>query len=192
MPRRFSRCFTFSLALGATAPATVLAADPAAPAAPVAAADRKAVADFALPTLDGKKLRLSEQKGKVVLVSFWATWCGPCKQELPFLDAFATKYADKGLVVFAINTDAPKSQSDVRRVVNQKGLKLPVLLDAEGAVASKLDPQNAMPFTVYIDRAGRVAHTHEGFQPGDEKDVEQRLLALLAEPAPAAAGTPAP
>jgi len=188
-----SRCLVLSLFLvGAGAPATALAADPAAPVAALEATDRKAVADFALPTLDGKKLKLSEQKGKVVLVSFWASWCGPCKQELPFLDTFATKYADKGLVVFAINTDAPKSQSDVRRIVKQKDLKLPVLLDAEGAVASKLNPQNAMPFTVYIDRAGRSAHTHEGFQPGDESDVERRLLALLAEPAPAAAGTPAP
>jgi thiol-disulfide isomerase/thioredoxin len=177
---------TFALAAGLAIASPALAADPPAPAAAAAAAqtDRKAVADFALPTLDGKKLRLSDHKGKVVLVSFWATWCGPCKQELPFLDAFATKYADKGLTVLAINTDAPKSQSDVRRIVKQKDLKLPVLLDTEGAVASKLDPQNAMPFTVYIDRAGRVAHTHEGFQPGDEKDVEARLLALLAEPAP--------
>lgn len=155
---------------------------------PAAAADdpasRPPVADFTLATLDGGKVKLSDLKGKVVLVSFWASWCGPCKQELPFLDGFAQKYADKGLAVLAISTDTPKSQADVRRVVKTRGWKLPVLLDTEGAVAGKLNPQNAMPFSIYVDRAGRVAHTHEGFQPGDEKDVEARLTALLAEAAP--------
>ena len=163
-----------TLLLG-TAPA--LAAGPA--------ETRPLAADFALPTLDGGKVKLSDLKGRVVLVSFWASWCGPCKQELPFLDDFATKYAEKGLTVLAISIDSPKSQADVRRVVKTRGWKVPVLLDTEGAVAGKLNPQNAMPFSLYLDRAGRVAHTHEGFKPGDERDVEARLVALLAEAAPA-------
>lgn len=162
------------LTLTAAAPAPALA-DDAAPA------DRKPVADFSLPTLDGKKVKLSEAKGKVVVISFWASWCGPCKQELPLLDAIAKKYADKGLAVFSINTDAPKTVAEVRRVVKSKELTLPILLDGEGAVAGKLDPANAMPYTIYLDRQGRVAHTHEGFQPGDEKDIEARIVALLAE-----------
>jgi thiol-disulfide isomerase/thioredoxin len=162
------------LSLTLTAPSTAHAED-------TAPADRKPVTDFSLPTLEGKKVKLSDAKGKVVVISFWATWCGPCKQELPLLDAIAKKYADKGLVVLSINTDAPKTVAEVRRVVKSKELTLPILLDGEGAVASKLDPANAMPYTLYLDRQGRVAHTHEGFQPGDEKDIEARIVALLAE-----------
>lgn len=144
-------------------------------------AERKPAAEFALPTLDGKRVKLADTHGKVVLISFWASWCGPCKQELPILDALAKKYAEQGLVVWSINTDAPKTAADVKRIVAQKGVSLPILMDSEGAVAAKLDPANAMPFTLYLDRAGRVAHTHEGFQPGDEADIEARVQALLAE-----------
>ena len=153
--------------------------------AAVAATDRKPVADFTLPTLDGQKLKFSSTRGKVVLVSFWATWCGPCKQELPLLNTVSEKYASQGLMVLSINTDSSKTSADVRRVVKAKGLTLPILLDADGAVSGRLNPGNAMPLTIYIDRAGLVAHTHEGFQPGDEKDIEARIEALLAEPAPA-------
>ena len=154
------------------------------------AATRPPAPDFTLTSLDGKKVKLSDYKGKVVLISFWASWCGPCKQELPFLDAFGQKYADKGLVFLAISTDAPKTQADVRRVVKQKNVMATVLLDGEGVASAKLNPQLAMPLTVYIDRAGQIAQTHEGFSPGDEKDVDARLIALLAEGTPLAAPAP--
>jgi len=166
------------------APATT-SASTAAPATDLApAASRTPLGDFSLRTLEGKKARLSDARGKVVLVSFWATWCQPCKQELPFLDALAKKYADKGLVVWAINTDGPKTLADVRRVLSTRGLTLPVLLDDDGAVAGRLNPRVAMPLSIYVDRAGRRAHEHEGYAPGDEAAIEQRLIALLAEAAP--------
>lgn len=178
------------------APAAILAVTLlqglASPGAARADETRPPAPDFALTSLDGAKIKLSDARGKVVLISFWASWCGPCKQEMPFLDGFATKYADQGLLVLAISTDAPKTQADVRRVVKQKGWKLPVLLDGEGAASSKLDPQLSMPYTVFIDRAGRIAHTHEGFVPGDEADTEKRLQALLAEGAAAAPVSKAP
>lgn len=166
------------------APATT-SASTAAPATDLTpAASRTPLGDFSLRTLEGKKARLSDARGKVVLVSFWATWCQPCKQELPFLDALAKKYADKGLVVWAINTDGPKTLADVRRVLSTRGLTLPVLLDDDGAVAGRLNPRVAMPLSIYVDRAGRRALEHEGYAPGDEAAIEQRLVALLAEAAP--------
>lgn len=166
--------FLLGALLLATTPA--LAADPLAPAA-----ERPLLGDFALPTLDGGKVALADHKGKVVLVSFWATWCKPCKQELPLLDALGKKYADRGLVVLSINTDAPKTQADVRRTVTTKGLTLPILLDGDGKVSGRLNPRVAMPFAIYVDRQGRRALEVEGFAPGDEALLEQRIVALLDE-----------
>ena len=149
-----------------------------------APAERPSVSDFTLTNLEGKRVKLSSLTGKVVLVSFWATWCAPCKQELPFLDTFAARYADKGLVVLAISTDGPKSASEVRRTLSSKGLKLPVLLDGEGEVSKRLNPASAMPYTLDLDRTGKKAADHEGFSPGDEVGIEARIVALLAESAP--------
>ncbi len=155
-------------------------------AAPALADDapRPPVSDFGLRALGGERVKLSGHAGKVVLVAFWATWCNPCKQELAFLDELAKKYADHGLVVLAINTDAPKSQAEVRRFVNARGLSLPVLLDPEGEVAGRLNPRASMPFTIYVDRAGRRAYEHEGFTPDEPAKIEARVAALLKEAAP--------
>jgi peroxiredoxin len=153
-------------------------------AVPAHAADeRPAIADFGLRGLDGAKVKLSDYAGKVVLVSFWATWCNPCKQELAFLDTLVKKYGDKGLVVLAINTDTPKSQSDVRRFVRARDLKLPVLLDADGEVAGRLNPRTVMPYVIYVDRNGHKAFEHEGFAPDEPAKIEERVKNLLAEAA---------
>ncbi len=149
------------------------------------AAERPPVADFGLRTLDGKKVKLSDYAGQVVLISFWATWCAPCKQELIFLDPLLKKYGEQGLVVLAINTDSPKSQAEVRRFVRTRNLQMPVLLDPDGEVVRRLDPRAVMPFSLYVDRAGRRAHEHEGFSPDEPPAIEARVIALLKEPAPA-------
>jgi peroxiredoxin len=172
MSRPWLRALCLLAAMGGPA----LAAD--------APADRPPMPDFHLRTLDGHKVKLSDYAGKVVLVSFWASWCNPCKQELAFLDPLAQKYAEKGLVILAINTDGPKSQAEVRRFVSSKDLKLPVLVDADGEVGGKLDPRGVMPFTIYVDRAGHRAFEHEGFTPDEPAQIESRLQGLLEEPAP--------
>jgi thiol-disulfide isomerase/thioredoxin len=144
-------------------------------------ADRPTIADFALDTLDGGRVKLADFAGRPVVISFWATWCKPCKQELPFLDAFARQYADRGLAVIAINTDGPRTLAEVSRFVRQKDLKIPQLLDKEGAVLARLNPRGVMPFSLYLDRDHRVAATHDSFTPGDEKKIEAAILALLSE-----------
>ncbi len=159
----------------------VLAAAPA-----FAAEERAKVNDFTLRTLAGDKVKLSDHKGKVVVMSFWATWCGPCKQELPTLQALADKHGKDGLVVLAINTDDPKTVADVRRFVSDKKLTIPVPLDAESAVLDKLNPKHALPFTVVLDRQGRRAYEHTGFSGGAEKLLEQEVVGLLGEKASAA------
>ena len=142
---------------------------------------RPQAADFTLKDLQGKRVKLSELRGQVVVVNFWATWCGPCLQELPFLEADYRARAKDGLVVLAVATDGPETAARIHGVVRQRHLTMPVLHDAAGTVAARHNPRGATPFTIFIDRAGRVAATHEGYSAGDEKKHRSLIDALLAE-----------
>ena len=156
-------------------PALTLAAPEAAPAA------RKAAPDFELKDLSGKRVRLSSLAGKVVIVNFWATWCGPCLQELPHLDKLQQEHKDAGLVVLAISTDGPDTLAQVRSVAKRQKWTMPVLLDQEGKVSGLLNPRGTNPYTVFVDRAGRIAEAHEGYTAGDEKDYAEWAKKLVGE-----------
>lgn len=145
-------------------------------------AERRAAApSFALKDLNGKRVQLDAYKGKVVVVNFWATWCAPCLQELPFLEQYYKRYAKDGLVVLAIATDGPETAARIRTVVRRKRWSMPVLHDAAGSVVASLNPRGTNPYTLFIDRRGRVAFRHEGYSPGDEKKYEGLIRSLLAE-----------
>jgi peroxiredoxin len=134
--------------------------------------------DFTLRAADGKNLRLQEQRGQVVLVNFWATWCGPCKQEMPHLNRLYEKYRASGFVLLAVNID-----EDPRLAVGtaqRMGLKFPVLLDGDKKV-SKLYDLSSMPSTVMIDRDGRVRHIHLGYREGLEDLYEKQIRELVKE-----------
>ena len=142
---------------------------------------RPAAPDFTLRTLTGERVSLSDYRGKTVVLSFWATWCGPCKQELPILQRLLDKHGDAGLAVLAINIDDPKTVAEVRRFVKHRKLTIPVPLDGDSKVLGKFNPRVALPFIQLIDREGRRAGNHTGFSSGAEATLEQEVLALLAE-----------
>ena len=136
--------------------------------------------DFALQSTDGKTVHLSDYLGKdVVLIDFWSTTCDPCMTEMPHLVDLYKKHKDKGFVVLAVSLDGPESLADVNRVVHDKDMIFPVLLDQETTVVSRFNPKKEMPFAVLIDRSGKIIHKKPGYQPGDEKiladEVEQAL-----------------
>jgi peroxiredoxin len=134
--------------------------------------------DFTLRTLNGPNMRLQEQRGKVVLVNFWATWCGPCRKEMPHLNRIASKYKSAGLVMMGVNVD-----DDVRKaaeVAEKLNVNFPVLLDTDKTV-SKLYDLNAMPSTMVIDRSGKVRFLHRGYQDGYEDTYDQQIRELLKE-----------
>lgn len=134
--------------------------------------------DFTLKTLAGPNLRLNEQRGQVVLLNFWATWCAPCKQEMPHLNKLHDKYRDAGFVLLGVNVDddPAKAAADAAKL----GIKFPVLLDSAKTV-SKLYQLDAMPTTVVIDRDGRVRHVHQGYRNGLEALYDQQIRALVKE-----------
>lgn len=134
--------------------------------------------DFTLPAIGGTNLRLQEQRGRVVMVNFWATWCGPCRVEMPHLNRLYDKYRSSGFVLLGVNIDEePRKAADLAAKL---GLRFPVLFDSEKKV-SKLYDLSAMPSTVLIDRDGRVRYIHRGYRDGYEDTYEKQIRELLKE-----------
>jgi peroxiredoxin len=150
----------------------------AAGAAKAKAAPNAPAPDFTLRQIDGPNLRLGEQRGRVVMVNFWATWCGPCRIELPHLDKLHAKYRNSGFLLLGVNIDDDPNAA--KALAAKMGLKFPVLFDSEKKVVAAYD-LNAMPATVLIDRDGKVRHLHRGYKDGVEQLYEQQVRALLKE-----------
>jgi peroxiredoxin len=133
---------------------------------------------FNLSDLAGQSSALSQYKGQVVMVNFWATWCGPCQQEMPLLDQMYKKYKPAGFVLLGVNVD--KESPAVRELLARKPVSFPVLLDPTNAV-SKAYHLDEMPSSVIIDRKGTIRYLHRGYKPGDENEYQDRIRALIRE-----------
>jgi thiol-disulfide isomerase/thioredoxin len=134
--------------------------------------------DFTLASKDGGNVRLQEHLGDVVLINFWASWCGPCREELPYLEALQQEYADLGFTILAVNVDEDPSKADI--LLNDIPVSFPVLFDVNDEV-SKLYDVKAMPTTVIVDRDGNQRLLHYGYKSGDEVKYKQAVKALLRE-----------
>ena len=137
-----------------------------------------AAPDFSLPARNGGEVRLSELRGQVVMINFWATWCGPCRQEMPLLQQIHAKYEPLGFTMLGVNVE-PDS------VAAQNWLKgmpvtFPILFDRKSEVSSSFGVE-AMPSSVLIDREGRVRHVHRGYKPGDEAVYADLVRGLVKE-----------
>jgi peroxiredoxin len=133
---------------------------------------------FTLTTLAGQTSGLSAYKGQVVMVNFWATWCGPCQQEMPLLDQMYKKYKPAGFTLIGVNVD--KETPPVKQLLERKPVSFPVLLDPANQV-SKAYHVDEMPSSVIIDRKGQIRYIHRGYKPGDENDYQDRIRALIRE-----------
>ncbi|MBS2026483.1 MAG: TlpA family protein disulfide reductase [Deltaproteobacteria bacterium] len=152
------------------------------------AANATALPDFALNTVDGETVHLSDYLGKgVIVLSFWATWCEPCKTELPHLQELYAKHKGQGLTVLALAMDDPTTMSQVAAFAHRSGFTFPVLLDSETKAAALYNRQKNAPYTVVIDRGGHIHSEKAGYEPGAEKALEAELETLLATTPPAAA-----
>ena len=134
------------------------------------------VPDFTLKSMSGDNLRLEELRGQVVLINFWASWCGPCRQEMPVLQKIHDRYEKLGFTVLGVNVDEQPEKA--RRIVDRLTLDFPLLLDTNQTV-SEAYQVNAMPFTVLVDRNGTVRYVHRGYKPGDEAQYVNKLKPLL-------------
>jgi len=133
--------------------------------------------EIGLKDFSGRGVSLSALKGKVVLVDFWASWCAPCREELPVLESLYKKYRGQGFEVVAVNQD--QSADNVRKFLNATKLSFPVVHDRGGSVASRYAPAK-MPSSFIVDRKGIVRHVHAGFRVSERAALEKQIGALLS------------
>jgi peroxiredoxin len=134
--------------------------------------------DFVLKSSSGENLRLSEYRGDVVMINFWATWCAPCRQEMPLLDDLYARYQRVGFTLLGVNIDDDSRRA--MKMIEELGVNFPVLFD-ESKEVSKLYEVEVMPTTVLVDREGTVRHIHHGYKPGYEDKYLTEIRALLRE-----------
>ncbi len=141
---------------------------------------RGSVPDFHVGDLEGREFHMAEHVGEsVVLLNFWATWCEPCRVEMPHLDRLQQRYGGEGLRVLAVSMDGPDSVAEVRSRISRYSYSFTVLLDQDSEVTRLYNPRRAAPFSVLVDRSGSIVWTHEGYSPGDEVELEAQVRAAL-------------
>jgi peroxiredoxin len=133
---------------------------------------------FSLPSRAGDTVSLDQLKGKVVMLNFWASWCGPCRTEMPLLEQMHKRYSSLGFTLVGVNVEA--NTADAERWLKDTPVSFPVLFDRDSKV-SKLYDVSAMPSTVFIDRKGNVRYLHKGYKAGDEGEYLNQIRALLKE-----------
>jgi peroxiredoxin len=133
----------------------------------------KAAPGFTLLDTAGKKVSLADYKGRPVVVNFWATWCGPCKLEMPWFEEFRTKYKAQGLEVLGISEDDGAPKEDILRAAQRSGVTYPILL-TERSVSKAYGGVEYLPETFYIDRNGNVVEETAGAPAKDEMEANIR------------------
>lgn len=138
------------------------------------------IPDFTLVLADGSAFQASDLAGRALLLNFWATWCGPCRHEIPLLLQAQAQHAD-ALLVLAINVKEHRSQ--VEAFAQELDMRLPIVLDADGAVVD-LFQVRGYPTSVFVDAAGRLVATWQGVLDADKLEALTKA-ALAAHPSPA-------
>ncbi len=148
--------------------------------AQVAQADaiKEPAPDFTLKSKSGENVRLEDMRGQVVMLNFWASWCGPCRQEMPLMDEIYEKYEKFGFTILAVNVDEDSADAD--RFLDAVPVTFPILYDNESRI-SELYGVDAMPTTIMIDRDGNRRFIHRGYKPGYEDDYRKQVKQLIRE-----------
>jgi thiol-disulfide isomerase/thioredoxin len=140
---------------------------------------------FTLTTLDGKKVSLSDFKGRPVLVNFWATWCGPCKVEMPWFEEFQKQYAPQGFEILGLVDDVDAGKDAIAKVAQKMGVTYPILL-TDGKVQTAYGGLDYLPMSFYIDRRGVIVEETAGL--GGRDQIEAHIKKTIASGSTPAAG----
>lgn len=144
----------------------------------ISESERKPAFNFALKDAEGSIVHLADYKGKVVLLDFWATWCGPCRSETRWLIELSKKYADAGLVVVGVSMD-DDGWPAVKAYVAKTGISYPIVLGNK-SISGQFGKLDALPVAHFLDRENRIAATHTG--AGNRKQFEDTIKILLNPP----------
>lgn len=146
--------------------------------AAVAKEVNKPAPEIALPDKSGSTVKLSDFKGQVVMVNFWASWCQPCRTEMPLIEDLYQRFKKIGFTVLAVNVD--ENPDNGKKMLKEVPVSFPVVFDSKNKMIEKYQVQ-AMPSTYMVDRKGNIREVHRGYKPGDEADYEQYVRKLLRE-----------
>ena len=133
---------------------------------------------FTLASRAGQDVSLAQYKGNVVMINFWASWCGPCRQEMPLLETIYKKYNKMGFTMLGVNVEPDSNAAN--DWLKATPVSFPILYDRDSKV-SKLYDVAGMPSTVIIDRSGKVRVLHRGYKPGDENEYLDSIRTLIRE-----------
>ena len=134
--------------------------------------------NFTLKSRSGKNLKLSEFRGQVVMINFWASWCAPCRKEMPLLEKIYKKHRRLGFTLLGVNVE--QNTSAAKNYLKNVRVSFPVLFDNTNKT-SKLYQVSAMPTTVIIDRSGKIRFVHKGYKAGYENSYKKEIRKLLRE-----------
>ncbi|MBV8973989.1 MAG: TlpA family protein disulfide reductase [Sinobacteraceae bacterium] len=133
---------------------------------------------FTLASRSGQDVSLTQYKGQVVMINFWASWCGPCRQEMPLLESIYKKYNKMGFTMLGVNVEPDSNAANAW--LKATPVSFPILYDRDSKV-SKLYDVAGMPSTVIIDRSGKLRALHRGYKPGDENEYLDSIRSLIRE-----------
>jgi peroxiredoxin len=133
---------------------------------------------FTLASRAGQDVSLAQYKGQVVMLNFWASWCGPCRQEMPLLESIYKKYNKMGFTLLGVNVEPDSNAAN--EWLKATPVSFPILYDRDSKV-SKLYDVAGMPSTVIIDRSGKLRVLHRGYKPGDENEYLDSIRTLIRE-----------
>ena len=139
---------------------------------------RKPAPNFSLKDADGNAVNLADYRGKVVLINFWATWCGPCEAEIPWFIEFEKKYKDQGFAVLGVSMDDDGWKS-VRPYIASHKINYRIMIGSE-VVSQQFGEIEALPTSFVLDREGRIASNHVGLV--DKVDYQNEIVKLLQDP----------
>lgn len=134
--------------------------------------------DFTLKSNQNENIRLKDLRGQVVMLNFWASWCGPCRQEMPLLDELYTRYRPAGFTLLGVNVDADTTAAE--KLLQDIPVSFPVVYDTQSKV-SETYGVDAMPTTIFIDRDGKLRYLHRGYKAGDENEYRKIIKELIRE-----------
>lgn len=134
--------------------------------------------DFTLKSTEGKNLNLVEQRGQIIIINFWASWCGPCRKEMPMLQSLQEKYNSLGVSVWGINVEQENQAG--RDFLADLELSFPIFFDSTNTISANYQVE-AMPTTVIVDRSGKVRFIFQGYRNGYEQKYSKAIKQLIRE-----------